>query len=486
MLDDWQECFGDGPHPARHSANTTNAAELDEALALLQEQKPLVRLYSTDTSARCSSGDVWIGQIWGADTYAIQQENENVLYYIPEEGAVRGSDTMAIFSGAKHPIAAHLFINHMLDAQVSAANTNYIDYMGPNAAAREFIDPAILEDPALNPDQALLDKLEELLDLGQDVRDEYLTAAGRRSVAEIERPTAATRPAPVAGRPASRRAASLLVVPGVAWLVLFFLVPLAMIFVVSLGTRDVLDRVVLEPLSLDNYARAFDPAFLPTLLNSLRYAAITTILSLAIGYPIAYWISRYGGRRKVLLLILVMLPFWTSYLIRTYAWMIILRDNGVANWLLQAVGLTSEPLILLNTDLSVILGMTYGFLPFAILPLFVSIDRLDPHWWPPRATCTPTVGRVPARHAAADDAGRRRRDDPHVHPGDRRLRDARPARRRRHHDDRQGRPGAVPRGAGLAVRGGPRVHADARDPRRHAARAPPAAPRDRRHVRSAR
>lgn len=177
---------------------------------------------------------------------------------------------------------------------------------------------------------------------------------------------------------ASSVAGLVLLVPGVAWLILFFVVPLLMIFVVSLGTRDVLDRVVLEPLSLDNYARAFDPAFLPTLLNSLRYAASTTILSLAIGYPIAYWISRYGGRRKALLLILVMLPFWTSYLIRTYAWMIILRDNGVANSLLQAVGLTSEPLILLNTDLSVILGMTYGFLPFAILPLFVSIDRLDP------------------------------------------------------------------------------------------------------------
>ena len=130
--------------------------------------------------------------------------------------------------------------------------------------------------------------------------------------------------------------------------------------------------------SLDNYRRASTPAFLPTFLNSLRYAAATTILSLAIGYPIAYWISRYGGRHKALLLIIVMLPFWTSYLIRTYAWMIVLRDNGVLNSVLQAVGLTSEPLILLNTDFSVILGMTYGFLPFAILPLYVSIDRLDP------------------------------------------------------------------------------------------------------------
>ncbi len=72
-----------------------------------------------------------------------------------------------------------------------------------------------------------------------------------------------------------------------------------------------------------------------------------------------------------------MLPFWTSYIIRTYAWMIMLRDNGVVNSILQALGITSEPIILLNTDFSVILGMTYGFLPFAILPLFVSIDRLD-------------------------------------------------------------------------------------------------------------
>jgi spermidine/putrescine-binding protein len=174
MLDDWQEAFAMALIQLGHSANTTDTAELDEALALLEKQKPLVRVYSTDTIGTLSSGDVWIGQIWGADTYAIQAENENVVFYLPEEGAVRGSDTMAIFSGAKHPIAAHLFINHMLDAEVSAANTNFIYYMGPNEAAKAFIDPAILADPALNPEQAIVSKLEELLDLGQTVRDEYL------------------------------------------------------------------------------------------------------------------------------------------------------------------------------------------------------------------------------------------------------------------------------------------------------------------------
>jgi spermidine/putrescine transport system permease protein len=190
----------------------------------------------------------------------------------------------------------------------------------------------------------------------------------------------------VANAPVARRrlvdriGALVLVAPGVAWLVAFFLVPLGIIFIVSLGTRDpTTGHVILDHLGLGNYAKATRPEYLPAFANSLRYAAITTVLSIVIGYPIAYWISRQGGRRKILLLILVMLPFWTSYLIRTYAWMIILRDNGVLNGALQAVGLIDEPLALLNTDFSVVLGMTYGFMPFAILPLFVSIDRLDDH-----------------------------------------------------------------------------------------------------------
>jgi len=174
MLDDFQEVFGLALIQLGYSANTDKAAELDEALVLLKQQKPLVRTYSTDTIATLTSGDVWIGHIWGADRFAIQEVNENVLYYIPEEGGVKGSDTVAVFSGAKHPIAAHLFIDHILDAENSAANTNLIYYMGPNAAAKEFIDPAILEDPTINPDQEIVDKLEELLNLAPALRDEYL------------------------------------------------------------------------------------------------------------------------------------------------------------------------------------------------------------------------------------------------------------------------------------------------------------------------
>lgn len=175
-----------------------------------------------------------------------------------------------------------------------------------------------------------------------------------------------------------RARAAILLAPGIGWLVAFFAVPLAFIFVVSLGTRDQFGGVLFDALGLGNYARALEPDFLPTAWNSLKYASLTTVLSIAVAYPIAYWISRYGGRRKLLLLVLVMLPFWTSWIIRTYAWMIILRDNGVVNGILTGVGLLDQPLALLNTDLAVVLGMTYGFLPFAILPLYVSIDRLDP------------------------------------------------------------------------------------------------------------
>lgn len=176
----------------------------------------------------------------------------------------------------------------------------------------------------------------------------------------------------------SGRARSLaLLGPGLSWLAVFFALPLAFIFVVSLGQRDAYGGLDMSRLSLDSYLRALEPTFLPTVWNSFRYAALTTVLSIAIAYPMAYWISRYGGHRKPLLLVLVMLPFWTSYVIRTYAWMIILRDNGVVNSLLGAVGIPTVQL--LNTDLAVVFGMTYGFLPFTILPLYVAIDRLDPN-----------------------------------------------------------------------------------------------------------
>jgi len=175
MLDDWQEVFGLTLIQLGYDANTSDTKQLDEALALLEQQKPLVRTYSTDTIGTMTSGDIWIGHIWGADRFAIQETIPDFAYYIPEEGGIKGNDTIATFTGSPHPVAAQLFINHVLDAHNSAQNTNLIYYMGPNEAAKEFIDPAILEDPTINPSADIVAKLQELLALDQGVRDEYLS-----------------------------------------------------------------------------------------------------------------------------------------------------------------------------------------------------------------------------------------------------------------------------------------------------------------------
>jgi spermidine/putrescine transport system substrate-binding protein len=174
MLDDQREAFAAALIQLKFSANTVDDGELDQALALLKQQHPLVRLYSVEDQQYMASGDIWIGHAWGSDIYTVQQKKPSVEFYIPEEGSVRGSDAAVILEGAKNPIAANLFINHLLDAKVSADNSNYIGYMGPNQAARQYISKDLLEVPWINPDKAVVDKLQELLDLGLDT-DKYAT-----------------------------------------------------------------------------------------------------------------------------------------------------------------------------------------------------------------------------------------------------------------------------------------------------------------------
>ena len=129
---------------------------------------------------------------------------------------------------------------------------------------------------------------------------------------------------------------------------------------------------------LANYARSFHPIYLQILWRSIWMAVVTTVVCLVIGYPIAYYIAIAApARRRNLLLGLVVVPFWTSFLIRTYAWMFILRTEGLVNSLLMGAGLTSRPLELLYNDFSVLMGLVYGELPFMILPLYASLEKLD-------------------------------------------------------------------------------------------------------------
>jgi len=170
--------------------------------------------------------------------------------------------------------------------------------------------------------------------------------------------------------------AYLLLAPTVFWLGLFLLVPLVLVAITSLTVRGAYGETVYR-WTLANYARFFEPLYVQILWRSLVVAFWTTAICLAVGYPFAYFLAQVPRRHRGTLLMLVIVPFWTNFLIRTYAWVVILRTTGVINTVLQALGLISEPLSLLYTPGAVLVGMVYGFLPFMVLPLYTSIEKLD-------------------------------------------------------------------------------------------------------------
>jgi spermidine/putrescine transport system permease protein len=160
------------------------------------------------------------------------------------------------------------------------------------------------------------------------------------------------------------------------WLALLLAGPLGVICAYSALTRGAYGGVVL-PWTAENYARFFDPLYAAILARSLLLAAVATALCLLLGFPLALFISRAGNRRG-LYLFLVILPFWTSFLVRIYAWLFLLRDTGLVNTVLLGLGLIHEPLPLLYNNGAVLLGLVYGYLPFMILPLYATLERLDP------------------------------------------------------------------------------------------------------------
>ena len=174
------------------------------------------------------------------------------------------------------------------------------------------------------------------------------------------------------------------------WLLLFFLIPFVIVLKISFA-----DAMIAQPpfsplfewvedsylqvrLSLANYEfLLLDDLYLVAYLNSVKIAVFSTLFCLLLGYPMAYYIARSSPTRRNLLLMLIILPFWTSFLLRVYAWIGILKNEGVINNLLMAVGLIDNPLPLLHTHFSVYVGITYSYLPFMILPLYANLERLD-------------------------------------------------------------------------------------------------------------
>jgi spermidine/putrescine transport system permease protein len=173
----------------------------------------------------------------------------------------------------------------------------------------------------------------------------------------------------------SRRQAIILLVPCLLALLLLFLAPQILMFEASLGRRSAYGGIV-HAWSLGNYVRVFEPLYLVILLRSFGLAAVTTILCLLGAYPVAYWLGiRVSPRWRNALLVLVILPFWTSFLVRMYAWIFLLRTEGLVNLALVHMGFA--PWSLLYNDVAVLLGQVYGELPFMILPLYASLEKLD-------------------------------------------------------------------------------------------------------------
>jgi putrescine transport system permease protein len=173
------------------------------------------------------------------------------------------------------------------------------------------------------------------------------------------------------------------------WLALAFLVPFLIVFRISFTEMEnagnpfgnlasYVDGIVHIKIKISNYLFiAEDDLYLLTYLSSLKYAAITTMLCLFIGYPFSYFMARAKPSLRPTLMMLVMLPFWTSFLLRIYAWKGILANHGILNDLLLGMGLIDQPIHMMNTPFSLVLGMVYGYLPFMILPLYANLVKMD-------------------------------------------------------------------------------------------------------------
>ncbi len=174
----------------------------------------------------------------------------------------------------------------------------------------------------------------------------------------------------------NKKTAVKLLSPVLIWMTCFFVVPVFLMMLVSFCTRGEYGEVIYK-FNTNNYIRFLDPLYINIFIRSIVIALITTIICLILGYPFAYFVGRAPKKIRGILLLLIMLPFWTNSLIRTYAWIILLRTEGIINTYLIKFHIISEPLKLLYNNASVLIGMVYMMFPFMVLPLYSSIEKLD-------------------------------------------------------------------------------------------------------------
>ena len=165
--------------------------------------------------------------------------------------------------------------------------------------------------------------------------------------------------------------------PGMFWLIAFVVIPILLVFLYSFYRFS--NGTMIETLTLENYLRVFhDTIYLKVFIKSLRYGLIVTLACLFIGYPVAYFLARSTYKRRDPLFLALIIPFWTSIVVRTYAWKMLLGTNGLFNYYLGKFGLIDAPIRLLYTEQAVLVGLVHVFLPFMILPLYAALEKIDP------------------------------------------------------------------------------------------------------------
>lgn len=174
----------------------------------------------------------------------------------------------------------------------------------------------------------------------------------------------------------ARRRPPIEIMPSLAWFVVFLIVPLGIVLLFSVLHKGPYGRILFE-LDFGNYSRAFEPLYLMIIARSLSLAATTTALCLILAYPLAYYMARSRAQLKRTLLALVIIPFWTNFVIRIYALKLVMGETGLINRLLTELGLIATPLQMVNNGFGVSVGMVYNYLPFMVLPLFVALEKFD-------------------------------------------------------------------------------------------------------------
>jgi spermidine/putrescine transport system permease protein len=174
-------------------------------------------------------------------------------------------------------------------------------------------------------------------------------------------------------------ARNLLLLPAAFWTIAFFAIPLALIAVYSFGREDIVTLKLSLPWTTANYRALSDPIYRGAVLRSVELSFAATLGCALVGFPIAFFISRQTPRRQRLLLAAVMLPFWTSFLVRTYAWVDVLQNEGPIDRALRSIGLVQGHIDILYTRYAIAIGIIYTYLPLMVLPIYVSLERIDAH-----------------------------------------------------------------------------------------------------------